>query len=84
MMQIPEPYITTKGAARFLGVCTRTVKMRVAETRVGLNDFPFYQDKQSMGSPLRFKVSELEAWRKAQAKKQIRGTLRRMGGLRVV
>lgn len=81
---IYEPYISTKEAAGLLGVCTRTIKIRVAETRAGLNDFPFYQDKQNMGCPLRFKASELEAWRKAQAKRQIQGTLRRMGGLRVV
>lgn len=79
-----EPYITTKEAAKFLGVCTRTVKMRVAETRAGLNDFPFYQDIHNSGCPLHFKASELEAWRKGQAKRQIRGTLRRMGVLRVV
>lgn len=77
-----EPYIAMKEAARLLGVCTRTIRMRVAETRAGLNDFPFYQDIQSPGSPLRFKISELDAWRKGQTKKQIRGHMAR--GLRVI
>lgn len=70
-VRIPEPYITTKEAAEFLGISTRTIKIRVAETRAGLNDFPFYQDVQNAGCPLRFKISELEAWRKARAKRQI-------------
>ena len=50
-----------KEVAEFLNRSTRTIERKIAETKAGLNDFPYEQD--SPNAPYDFKISEIQLWK---------------------
>lgn len=56
-----ENYVGIKEAAEFLNRSVRTVERKIAETRAGLNNFPYYQDFPK--APYDFKLSEIQLWK---------------------
>jgi hypothetical protein len=56
-----ENYISIKEAAKFMNRSRRWVEDKIAETRAGLNDFPYYQDAPH--AQYDFLISELRLWR---------------------
>lgn len=57
-----ENYVGMKEVTTYLGKHENTVLRWIAETRVGQNNFPYYQDASH--GRLSFKISEIDGWRR--------------------